>query len=453
MAKDISFVCSNCGYDSKKWYGKCPECGEWNTFKEFKIPITSVRGKPVISSARSESQLIIPKKLSEINISDTKRLSTGFGEFDRVLGGVSSGKDVDQGIVPGSIILLSGDPGVGKSTVLLQVAFNVSNSGKKVLYVSGEESDGQIRLRAERVNTGKKFPDAFFLLADTNIDEISAVIQKDSYDLVILDSIQTVVSENLPGLPGSIAQVRFITSQLVQLGKTLQVPIILVGHVTKEGNVAGPMTLSHMVDTVLYLEGESISGTRILRCHKNRFGDTTEVGIFVMDEKGLVELSDASSFFIDKSTKKIPGACFTVILEGTRPLVLEIQALTVPTGLSFPRRTALGISDKKLEILLAILQKHARLPLDRLDVYVNVAGGMTIREPAVDLAVCLAIASSVKGKILKDVVACGEVGLLGEIKPVTNLEKRKKEAHKFGFKALLSFESAQELAILLQKVV
>jgi DNA repair protein RadA/Sms len=247
--------------------------------------------------------------------------------------------------------------------------------------------------------------------------------------------------------------VRFITSQLVQLGKTLQIPIILVGHVTKEGSVAGPMTLSHMVDTVLSRVGESVSGTRILRCHKNRFGDTTEVGIFVMDEKGLVELSDASSFFIDKSNKKIPGACFTVILEGTRPLVLEIQALTVPTGLSFPRRTALGISDKKLEIILAILQKHARLPLDRLDVYVNVAGGMTIREPAVDLAVCLAITSSVRGKILKDIVACGEVGLLGEIKPVTNLEKRKKEALKFGFKNLLSFESAQELAILIQKTV
>lgn len=450
MAKDISFVCAACGYDSKKWYGKCPECGEWNTFKEFKIPVTTTRGR---SSLKRSSQVISttvsPKKLSDIKISDTKRLSTGFGEFDRVLGGQNS----DQGIVPGSIILLSGDPGVGKSTVLLQVAFNVSKSGKKVLYVSGEESDGQIRLRAERVSTGKNFPDEFFLLADTNIDTISAIIQNESYDLVILDSIQTVSSEAIPGLPGSIAQVRFITSQLVQLGKSLQIPIILVGHVTKEGNVAGPMTLSHMVDTVLYLEGESVSGTRILRCHKNRFGDTTEVGIFVMDEKGLVELSDASSFFIDKSNKKIPGACFTVILEGTRPLVLEIQALTVPTGLSFPRRTALGISDKKLEILLAILQKHARLPLDRLDVYVNVAGGMTIREPAVDLAVCLAIASSVKGKILKDTVACGEVGLLGEIKPVTNLEKRKKEAQKFGFKTLLSFESAQELAILLQKSV
>lgn len=452
MTKDISFVCSSCGFDSKKWYGKCPECGEWNTFKEFAIP--SIQGLKKSSLAKKNNgafapQAALPKRLSEIKISDTKRLSTQFNEFDRVLGG----EEGSQGIVPGSIILLSGDPGVGKSTVLLQIAFNLARTGKKILYISGEESDGQIRLRAERISSGKKLPEEFFLFANTKIEEIMHVIGQNEFDLVILDSIQTVSSEYVPGFPGSVAQVRYVTNQLVQIGKTLNIPIILVGHVTKEGIVAGPMMLSHMVDTVLYLEGESVSGTRILRCHKNRFGDTTEVGIFIMDENGLVELKDASSFFIDKANKKVPGACFTVILEGTRPLVLEIQALTVPTNLSFPRRTASGISEKRLEIILAILQKHVHLPLDRLDVYINVAGGMNVKEPSADLAVCLAIAASVKGKVLNNTVACGEVGLLGEIKPVTNLAKRKKEAVKFGFTNMFSYESATELAILLQKTV
>lgn len=471
MAKrsSIVFVCSSCGYESGTWYGKCPECGEWNTLREFKIP-EGQSGK-ASKSQRFGDQENKPKKIADIEMSSTTRISTGFSEFDRVLG-EDGNPPAGGGIVPGSVILLSGDPGIGKSTILLQTALNLASqssglivhssekrnansknhepiTNNKVLYVTGEESEAQVTMRARRLLKKDTLEDLdLFILATSNIDAAISYAEREKYVLVIIDSIQTMEGENLPGYAGSIPQVRHATGRLVSFAKGTGIPVMIIGHVTKEGMVAGPQMLAHMVDTVLYLEGEKMTGVRILRAFKNRFGDTSEVGIFTMQEYGLKELTDLSELFQAEQVNT-PGSCATIVMEGSRPIIVEVQALVVSSNLPYPRRVASGISEKRLELLIAILQKHVRLPLDRLDVFVNVVGGFKITEPAADLAVCMAIYSSLKGVAFSKTVAIGEVGLLGEIKKVSRTEKRVKEAKKFGYKPV-TYETAKRVSQLLK---
>lgn len=440
-----SFVCSSCGYDSSKWYGKCPECGEWNTMKEFAVsaPTGSSRKTQKYGAA---SSTIEPKKVSEVPINTVVRVSTGFSEFDRVLG-----QETKSGIVPGSVILLSGDPGVGKSTILLQTALNLAFQNKKILYVTGEESEAQVTMRAKRLLGKKDLKDAsLYILATSDIDAALLHAERETYDLVIIDSIQTMEGGNVPGYAGSIPQVRHATGRLVSFAKGTNIPVILIGHVTKEGMVAGPQMLSHMVDAVLYLEGEKMTGVRILRSFKNRFGDTSEVGIFEMNEYGMKEVTDLSELFLGNVVTS-PGSCVAVVMEGSRPILVEIQALTISSNLPYPRRVASGISEKRLELLLAILQKHAKIPLEKFDVFINVVGGFKVTETAADLAVCMAILSSFKGKPLSKVAAIAEVGLLGEIKKVVNLKKREQEASKFKFK-VLTYESTPSISGILAKL-
>lgn len=434
MAAKTQFVCSSCGYESPRWLGKCPDCGNWNTFAEVKIE-KSTPASP--RSALDVSTSSAPQTLSKIKSSAAVRVPTHFAELDRVLGG---------GIVPGSAILLSGDPGIGKSTLLLELARNIAQgkSGRRVLYVSGEESEAQIKIRAERI--GVKKSDHLFIFSSGDTEQVLSAAGKLKPQLLIIDSIQTMSSAEFPGFAGSLPQLRHATSRIVSYAKKNNVPAFIIGHVTKEGEIAGPMLLSHMVDTVLYLEGEALTGTKILRAFKNRFGDTSEVGLFAMEDSGLVEISNTESFFINKNNKAVPGSCLTVVMEGTRPLLVEIQALVVPSNLSFPRRVAIGIAEKRLELLLAIMQKHLKIPLDRMDVFINVVGGLKITETAVDAAVVLACASSYKNKPLKSTVAIAEVGLLGEVKSVLNEKARMAEAKKLGLKNIKTASSFSYLS-------
>lgn len=377
--------------------------------------------------------------IAKVKSTSLSRISTTIAEFDRVLGGPQIPQKNSQGIVPGEVILLSGDPGIGKSTIMLQLAIKIASTGKKVLYVSGEESESQIRMRAERIATEKELSNLdIYLLSSTDIDQSITVAENKKVDLLIVDSIQTVESRDANGFPGSLPQLRYCTMRLVSFAKSSNVPVFFIGHVTKEGTIAGPQLLAHMVDCVLYLEGEALTGTRILRSLKNRFGDTSEVGIFVMEEKGLVEITDVKDFFLGSGEKHVAGSCVTVVMEGSRPLLIEVQALTVSSKLAFPRRVAQGISDKRLELLLAVLNRHGTINVDNHDVFVNVVGGLKITETASDLAICLAIASSIKGIALPKTVAVAEVGLLGETKTVLNLDKRIKEAEKFGYKTIVT---------------
>jgi DNA repair protein RadA/Sms len=423
MAKsETSFVCQECGYESPAYMGKCPECGMWNTLREIRFQ----REKSQNSSV-ARVQDVKVRKLSEIIHEDKKRISTGFSEMDSVLGG---------GIVSGSVILLAGDPGVGKSTLLLQAALNLSSKKKTVLYISGEESEQQIKLRATRLTKNLK-NDFLYLVSLTNTDKIVSLVEENKPDIVIIDSIQTVESENLSGLSGSVGQVRYAAAQFIRSAKSLDIPTIVVGHVTKEGMVAGPMVLSHMVDTVLFLEGEKTTGTRILRSLKNRFGPVDEIGIFAMREEGMIEITDPESLFLTKGNNS-PGSVLVANLEGTRAFLVEVQALLVYTKLPMPRRVAAGIDYKRLELLLAVLQKHARLPVEQMDVFVNVAGGLKINDPGCDLGICLAILSSIKNVNLSRVVGVAEVGLLGELRTPPFLEKRVKEAKKLGFSKIVT---------------
>jgi len=431
-----SFVCQECGYDSPSWYGKCPECGNWNTMKEFTTTKATLSGNSGISINSS----IKPQTLKEIAYSETSRIQTKFSELDTVLGG---------GIVKGSVTLIAGDPGVGKSTLLLQLALNLSIS-KKILYVSGEESAEQIKMRAERIKNEKskakdEKEDGLLLLSATDTDAIVAQIDAIKPDLVIIDSIQTIESQNVAGLSGSVAQVRYSALQFVRIAKKNNVPVIVVGHVTKEGMVAGPMVLSHMVDTVLFLEGEKFAKTRILRSLKNRFGPVDEVGIFIMEEEGMIEAKNPEQLFLSDRHEKTPGSVLVSTLEGSRAFLVELQALTVFSRLPMPRRVVSGIDPRRVEILLAVLQKHCKLPLDTTDVFVNVAGGMKISDPAIDLGICLAVYSSLKNISLSNVVGISEVGLLGELRQVNALEKRKKEAEKMGFKKIITAKSHKSL--------
>lgn len=446
MAKKI-FVCNNCGFESTKWLGLCPSCQNWNTFSEMTLPDKPKKGFGAKEFTGPVENL---QKINTVISSELSRISTSISEFDRVLGG----KEGVQGIVPGEVILLSGDPGIGKSTIMLQIALQIAQNKKKVLYVSGEESESQIKIRAERIASKEVIEkEELYLLSSTDIDQAVATAEKHKVDLLIIDSIQTVASEQATGFPGSLPQLRYSTLKLVNYAKSTHTPVFFIGHVTKEGTIAGPQLLAHMVDCVLYLEGEALTGTRILRSLKNRFGDTSEVGIFVMEEKGLVEIANVKDFFLGATDKKVPGSCITIILEGSRPLLIEVQALTVPSNLAFPRRVAQGISDRRLELLLAVLHRHGTISTDKFDVFVNVVGGLRITETASDLAICLAIASSIKSITLNDVVAIAEVGLLGETKSVLNLDKRVKEAKKFGYKKIITFHEANYLKTALGMVL
>lgn len=421
MKVSTSFVCQECGYESPKYMGRCPECGLWNTLKEFKVSNSKLK-----TTSSLQDIDLKPQKISDVTFEEGKRFSTDFKEMDEVLGG---------GIVLGSVILLAGDPGIGKSTLLLQVGLSMSKT-KDVLYVSGEESQNQVKLRAARLSKNLK-ANKLFLVSSTNPDAIVSLIEETKPSFVIIDSIQTMQSENLEGLSGSVGQVRYSTNQFIKAAKTLNIPVILVGHVTKEGMVAGPMILSHMVDTVLFLEGEKNTGTRILRSLKNRFGPVDEVGIFSMQGEGLVEVLNPESLFLNKAIDA-SGSVLTVTMEGTRAFLIEVQALVVYSKLPMPRRVASGLDYRRLELILAVLQKHARLPLDSMDVFVNVAGGFKLSDPASDLAIALAIFSSLKNISLAKTVAIAELGLLGELREPSLLDKRIKEAKKLGFGKIVS---------------
>jgi len=424
-----SFVCQECGYDSPQWLGKCPECGSWNSLKEFQSNIKLTTKNSKLTSVKN----IEPKKLSDISSSKEiqKRIATGFSELDGVLGG---------GIVKGSVMLLAGDPGVGKSTLLLQTALNIASlhsSKKTVLYVSGEESEEQVKLRSQRISKVSKLNN-FLIASSTDTDSIASLIEEKKPDFVIIDSIQTMESENLTGLSGSVGQVRFAAFSFIKLAKTLNIPVVLVGHVTKEGMVAGPMVLSHMVDTVLFLEGDKTTGTRILRSFKNRFGPVDEVGIFAMEGDGMAEVKNPESLFLSETKEKTAGNVLVATLEGTRAFLVELQALVVYSKFPIPKRVVSGVDRARVELLIAVLQKHVRLPLETYDVFVNVPGGLKLSDRACDLGICLAIFSSLKNIALGNRVCISEIGLLGELRTVSNLEKRVKQAKKLGYNKVVS---------------
>lgn len=433
MKTQTSFVCQECGYESPAFLGKCPECGLWNTLKEFKIHNIKSKNISQLSSLESYEQSK-PKLITQVIRDKTDRILTTFSEIDTVLGG---------GIVAGSVTLLAGDPGIGKSTLLLQLALKLASTSS-ILYISGEESEQQIKLRAERLSKNLK-SSKLYLISSTDTDSIAQIVQDLKPTLIIIDSIQTMQSENLEGLSGSVGQIRYATAQFIKIAKMLNIPVILVGHVTKEGMVAGPMILSHMVDTVLFLEGEKNTGTRVLRSLKNRFGPIDEVGIFSMQEEGLVEIKNPQDLFVDKN-KTLSGSVLTVTLEGSRAFLVEIQALAVYSKFPLPRRIASGIDYKRLELILAVLQKHGRVAVDAQDVYVNVAGGFKLSDPASDLAVALAIVSSIKNISIGNVAAIAEVGLLGELRIPSLLEKRIKEAKKLGITKIITPKNYKNIA-------
>lgn len=378
-AKKSVFFCQNCGHEESKWLGQCPACKEWNTFVEEKV--TSVKAGTVRD--KKEAQIVA---LSSVETDEDERMMTEMAELDRVLGG---------GIVPGSLVLVGGDPGIGKSTLLLQVCQRLAAMNKKILYISGEESLKQIKLRANRMGD---FSHTLFLLCETNLDMIRNVIEQQTPDMVVIDSIQTMYNEEVGSAPGSVSQVRESTNILMQLAKGLGISIFIVGHVTKEGTVAGPRVLEHMVDTVLYFEGDRHASYRILRAVKNRFGSTNEIGVFEMQKRGLVEVENPSEFMLSGRPEHASGSVVACAMEGTRPMLMEIQALVCKSSFGMPRRTAAGLDYNRVNLLMAVLEKRAGLPLSSYDAYVNIAGGIRMNEPAADLGIVMAIASSYKNK-------------------------------------------------------
>ncbi|EOS67842.1 DNA repair protein RadA [Lachnospiraceae bacterium MD308] len=415
-SKKNVFFCQNCGHEESKWLGQCPACKEWNTFVEEKAaPV-----KPGAAKAMHEAQAV---SLNSISTGEDERVDTGIEELDRVLGG---------GIVQGSLVLVGGDPGIGKSTLLLQVCQRLSDMGKKVLYISGEESLRQIKLRANRMGD---FKDTLSLLCETNLDIIRRVIEQHKPEMAVVDSIQTMYSEEVASAPGSVSQVRESTNTLMQLAKGLNISIFIVGHVTKEGTVAGPRVLEHMVDTVLYFEGDRHASYRILRGVKNRFGSTNEIGVFEMQKSGLVEVENPSEFMLSGKPEHASGSVVACAMEGTRPMLMEIQALVCRSNFGMPRRTAAGLDYNRVNLLMAVLEKRLGFPLSNYDAYVNIAGGIRLSEPAADLGIVMAVASSYKNKpVSEDTIVFGEVGLSGEIRAVTMPEQRVAEAKKLGFK-------------------
>ena len=416
--KSTVFFCQSCGYESPKWMGQCPGCREWNTFVEEQISTAALKKNGGLDSTVGRQ----PTVLSQIIMKDDDRLSTGIGELDRVLGG---------GIVAGSLTLVGGDPGIGKSTLLLQMCRLLAADGKKVLYISGEESLKQIKMRASRIG---QFNDNLLLLCEINLDVVENAIKTHTPQVVIIDSIQTMYNENVSAAPGSVSQVRESTGLLLQLAKGLGVSVFIVGHVTKEGTVAGPRVLEHMVDTVLYFEGDRYASYRILRGVKNRFGSTNEIGVFEMHEEGLTQVENPSEYMLSGRPKDACGCVVACSMEGTRPLMVEIQSLVCHSNFGIPRRQATGTDFNRVNLLMAVLEKRLGLQLGACDAYVNIAGGMKIQEPAIDLGVAMAIVSSFKNRpVDESVVVFGEVGLSGEVRAVSMAEQRVQEAKKLGF--------------------
>jgi DNA repair protein RadA/Sms len=412
------YSCTECGGQSPKWQGQCPNCGEWNTLVESVAEALPAVGKNRYSALAASGKL---QQLAEVEASEVSRTPTGIDEFDRVLGG---------GLVEGGVVLIGGDPGIGKSTLLLQALAHLSTT-KKVLYVSGEESAQQIALRAKRLSLDAR---EVHLLPEIQLEKIQATVAHEKPDVVVIDSIQTVYSEQLTSAPGSVAQVRECAAQLTRLAKSSGVTIILVGHVTKEGALAGPRVLEHIVDTVLYFEGDTHSSFRLIRAFKNRFGAVNELGVFAMTEKGLREVSNPSALFLSQHGAQVAGSCVMVTQEGTRPLLVEIQALLDDSHSPTPRRLSLGLEQNRLAMLLAVLHRHAGIACFDQDVFINAVGGVKITEPGADLAVLLAIVSSLRNRPLPEkMVVFGEVGLAGEVRPVQRGQERLKEAAKLGF--------------------
>ncbi|MBI4418449.1 MAG: DNA repair protein RadA [Ignavibacteriales bacterium] len=421
MAKIVTkYVCQSCGYVSPRWVGKCPNCSEWNTFVEEAPSPLKVSRKPAGAASRIE-----PVSLDDIEREETPRVSTNIEEFDRVLGG---------GVVPGSLILLGGDPGIGKSTLMMQLALQLAQS--VVLYVTGEESSRQIKLRAERLQPAGA--GHILVLAETNLDLILDVIERATPDLIVVDSIQTMYRPGLESAPGSVSQVRESTALLLRLAKTRGVPIVIIGHVTKEGMIAGPRVIEHIVDTVLQFEGEAHYSYRVLRALKNRFGSTNEIGIFEMHDSGLREVRNPSEVFLSERRSGTSGSTVVASIEGSRPILVEVQALVTSTSYGMPQRTSTGVDTRRLSLLLAVLEKRVGLGLGSQDVFVNIAGGVRIDEPAVDLGIATSITSSLRDSpVDASAVAVGEIGLGGEIRTVGHMEKRVQEAAKLGFKRIV----------------
>ncbi len=424
MAKIKSkWICQNCGYEATGYLGKCPDCSNWGTLVEE----ISRSGNPKTSANIANTTKTVPKLLKEISLDETIRYTTGMKEFDTVLGG---------GFVKGSLVLLGGDPGIGKSTITLQSCGILAQNGLKVLYISAEESEKQIKLRAERLEIDS---DNLYVCSETNIEEIQDIITKFTPSMVIIDSIQAVYSQNISSSPGSVSQVRECCSIIMNIAKRQNITVIVIGHVTKDGAIAGPKVLEHMVDAVLYFEGEKHKSYRLLRTIKNRFGSTNDLGVFNMEDKGLVEVSNPSQLFLsERSNTVAPGSVVIASSEGTRPILVEIQALVGPTSYPSPRRVTTGIEYNRVLQILAVLEKRVGLNLSKQDVYVNAVGGLNIQEPAADLGIALAVATCARNvNVPADTLIIGEIGLSGEIRSVCNIESKINEAHKLGFKKVI----------------
>ena len=424
--KKSVFFCQNCGHEESKWLGQCPACGEWNTFVEERVSSGVTKGTTASTRSVRESvrdAKVIP--LNDVTADDDVRIRTEIRELDRVLGG---------GIVPGSLVLVGGDPGIGKSTLLLQVCQRLADR-KKVLYISGEESQAQIKLRANRMGA---FASGLYLLCETNLETIRGVIEKEKPELVIIDSIQTMYSEEVSSAPGSVSQVRESTNIFMQLAKGLCIPVFIVGHVTKEGTVAGPRVLEHMVDTVLYFEGDRHASYRILRAVKNRFGSTNEIGVFEMRQTGLEEVENPSEYMLSGRPENASGSVVACSMEGTRPILIEIQALVCHSNFGMPRRTAAGTDYNRVNLLMAVLEKRLGMALGNSDAYVNIAGGIRMNEPAIDLGIVMALVSSYRNRPIDEkTIVFGEVGLSGEVRAVNMPEQRVAEAKKLGFETCI----------------
>ena len=420
--KKTVYFCQECGYESAKWMGQCPGCKAWNTFVEETVSAKKNPSGNLKSSEKRQDPVI----LKDISLSEDERQTTQIGELDRVLGG---------GIVPGSLVLVGGDPGIGKSTLLLQVCRNLAENQVTVLYISGEESLRQIKLRANRIGD---FNDKMQLLCETNLEVIREVIERKKPDVVVIDSIQTMFHEDVSSAPGSVSQVRESTNILMQIAKGMGISVFIVGHVTKEGNVAGPRVLEHMVDTVLYFEGDRHASYRVLRAVKNRFGSTNEIGVFEMCNTGLEEVKNPSEYMLNGRPEDASGSVVACSMEGTRPILVEIQALVCQSNFGIPRRTAVGTDFNRVNLLMAVLEKKVGIHLGTSDAYVNIAGGMKMTEPAIDLGICLAIVSSCKDVVIPDkVMVFGEVGLSGEIRAVSMAGQRVQEEKKLGFETVM----------------
>lgn len=423
MKQETRYICQSCGQDFPRWHGQCSACGEWNTLLEEQAPSSKLQNPNKYQIQSSKIQT--PIAITEVDYKTEERKPTGIVEVDRVLGG---------GVVAGSVVLVSGEPGIGKSTMMLQVAEALSQK-ETVLYVSGEESAKQIRLRAERLGTLSK---NLMLMPETNLFAIEKSIGDVKPQFIVIDSIQTMFRDDISSAPGSVSQVRECAGYLVRIAKATGIPIFIVGHVTKEGNIAGPRILEHVVDTVLYFEGERHKQYRILRANKNRFGSTNEVGIFEMKDKGLIEVANPSQVFLSERPKEASGSVVTAAIEGTRPLLVEIQALTSFSKMPYPVRKSTGVDYNRTAIIIAVLERQLGFKLSTQDIYVNAAGGVRVYEPAMDLPIALAIASSNRNKpVASDLVVIGEIGLSGEVRSVSQIEQRVKEAEKLGFKKIV----------------